>query len=162
VRLFACKQWWGDDRPEHWAALIATSDLAPADWPARRVGVFYNERQAMEAGIKESKAIFASRHLPPRHHAGIAPYQELVLFAQNFLRWFRRQVAGANVLAAAGIKELVQIGAHSRAVITPCEGALTFTFIGDSARHGLAIVLRTRLSYQLTLPAFERFPEVLL
>ncbi|MGQ9553932.1 MAG: hypothetical protein ACUVWR_07460 [Anaerolineae bacterium] len=39
-----------------------------------------------EAGIKESKGIFASRHLPTRHQAGIALYQELVLFAQNLIR----------------------------------------------------------------------------
>jgi hypothetical protein len=42
LRLFACKQWWGDDRPEHWSALAVTPDLTAADWPARQVGVLYN------------------------------------------------------------------------------------------------------------------------
>jgi len=155
VRLFACKQWWGDDRPEHWAAMVATPDLTAADWPPRRAGVFYNGRQAIEAGIKESKGIFASRHLPTRHQAGIALYQELVVFAQNFLRWFRRQTAGADVLAAAGIKELVQIGARSRAVIAQSDRALTLTFVGDGPWRGIKIVLRTLFSYQLTLPGFD-------
>ncbi len=160
MRLFACKQWWGDDRPEHWAALIATPDLTPVDWPARRGGVFSKGRQAMEAGIKESKGIFASRHLPTRHQAGIALYQELVLFAQNFVRWFRRQVAGATVLAAAGITESVQIGAHSRAIIAQSDHALTLTFVGDRPWRGIAIVLRSLFRYHLALPGFETFPEV--
>jgi hypothetical protein len=155
LRLFACKQWWGDDRPEHWAAVATTPDLTAADWSARRVGVFYNGRQPMEAGIKESKGIFASRHLPTRHQAGIALYQELVLFAQNFLRWFRRQVLGNSALAAAGIKDLVQIGAQSRASVALAERGLTLTFGGDGPWQNIAIVLRTQFSYQLPLPGFD-------
>lgn len=160
LRLFACKQWWGDDRPEHWAALVVTSDLTPTEWPARRVGVFYNGRQAMEAGIKESKDIFVSRHLPTRHQAGIALYQELVVFAQNFLRWFRRQVAGNTLLAAAGIKELVQIGARSRARIGRSSDVLTLTFVGDGPWTGLEIMLRALFCYQLPLPNFDIPPQV--
>jgi hypothetical protein len=155
LRLFACKQWWGDDRPEHWAALATTPDLTTAEWSARRVGVSYNGRQAMEAGIKESKGIFASRHLPTRKHAGIALYQELVLFAQNFLRWFRRLALGNDVLAAAGIKELVRIGARSRARVALAAHGLTLTFLGPSPWHGIAIILRPRFSYQLPLPGFD-------
>ena len=63
-------------------------------WSVREVGAFYNRRQVIEASIKESKGIFASRHLPTRHREGIALYQELVLLAQNLVRWFRRQVLG--------------------------------------------------------------------
>ncbi len=160
LRLFACKQWWGDDRPKHWSALAATPDLTAIDWPARAVGVLYNGRQTMEAGIKESKGIFASRHLPTRHQPGIALYQELVLFAQNFLRWFRRQILGNSVLATAGIKALVQIGAKSRAIIALAERGLTLTFVGDSPWRNYAIVLRTLFSYQLALPGFDPFVEV--
>jgi hypothetical protein len=72
VRLFASRQWWGSEKPERWSALAVTPELEPGDWPVRRVGVFYNARQIMEAGIKEGKSIFASRHLPTRHQAGIA------------------------------------------------------------------------------------------
>jgi hypothetical protein len=109
----------------------------------------------MEAGIKESKGIFASRHLPTRQRAGIALYQELVLFAQNFLRWFRRQALGNTLLAAAGVKELVQIGAKSRASVARAAYGLTLTFLGAGPWQGLAIVLRTRFSYQLPLPGFD-------
>ncbi len=159
LRLFACKQWWGDDRPEHWSALAATPDLTAADWPAREVGVFYNGRQTMEAGIKESKGIFASRHLPTRHQAGIALYQELVLFAQNFLRWFRRQILGNTELASAGIKALVQIGANSRATIVLTALGLTLTFVSDGPWCSHAIVLRAHFTYQLALPGFDPCPE---
>lgn len=38
----------------------ARSSLTAADWPARRVGVCYNGRQGMGAGIKESKGTSAS------------------------------------------------------------------------------------------------------
>src|SRR5712692_3556955 len=114
----------------------------------------------MEAGIKESKGIFASRHLPTRHQPGIALYQELVLFAQNFLRWFRRQILGNSMLATAGIKALVQIGAKSRASIALAERDLTLTFVGDSPWRNYAIVLRTLFSYQLALPGFDPFVEV--
>ena len=159
LRLFTCKQWWGDSHPERWSALAATPDLAAADWPARRVGVTYNGRQSMEAGIKESKGLFASRHLPTRHQPGIALYQELVLFAQNLLRWFQRQTLGNTVLAAAGIKELVQIGAQSRAVVARAEHGITLTFIGDGPWQSLTLLLRSLFSYQLTLPALDPFAE---
>jgi hypothetical protein len=159
LRLFACKQWWGDDRPEHWSALAVTPDLSAADWPTREVGVLYNGRQMMEAGIKESKGIFASRHLPTRHQPGIALYQELVLFAQNFLGWFRRQILGNGPLANVGIKALVQIGAKSRAIITLADRGLTLTFVGDSPWRHCAIVLRTLISYQPSLPGFDPYAE---
>lgn len=64
LRLFACRQWWGTERPERCSALPVTPDLEATNWPARRVGVFYNERQIIEAGIKESKG---------HPHAGTRP-----------------------------------------------------------------------------------------
>jgi len=163
LRLFACKQWWGEEHPERWSALAATPDLTPTDWPARRVGVFSNGRQSMEAEIKESKGIFASRHLPTRPQAGIALDQELVLFAQNGVplgpRWFRRQILGNSVLAAAGIKALVQIGARSRAIIAHADHGVTLTFVGDGPWRSQAIVLCTRFTDQLSLPGFAPFAE---
>lgn len=49
LRLFACKQWWGDRRPERWSALVVSRSLEAKGWPTRRAGVFYNARQAIEA-----------------------------------------------------------------------------------------------------------------
>lgn len=155
LRLFVCKQWWGDKRPERWSVLVVTPDLGAKDWPARRVGVFYNGRQVMEAGIKESKGIFASRHLPTRHQAGIAFYQELVLVAQNLIRWFRCQVLGNTLLAAASIKELVRIGANSRAQVLRRGEAISLTFAPDSPWHGITLSLKTHFSYQLWFPLLD-------
>jgi hypothetical protein len=121
----------------------------------RRVGVFYNARQVMEAGIKESKGVFASRHLPTRHQAGLELYEKMVLFAQNLIRWFRRKFVGSTVLAAASVKELVRIGANSRAIITVRDGAASLSFVADSPWQAITIPLRAQLSYQLWFPFLE-------
>jgi hypothetical protein len=101
--------------------------------------------------------IFASRHLPTRHQAGIALYQELVLFAQNLTRWFRRQCLGRSILAAASIQELVRIGANSRAQISLDKHALALTFAADSPWAGITLSLRPPISYQLWFPFLEDY-----
>ena len=155
VRLFLCRQWWGEKHPERFSALVVTPDLTLQAWPVRRVGVFYNGRQVIEAGIKESKRIFASRHLPTRHQAGIALYQELVLFAQNLIRWFRRQCLGRSILAAASIKELVRIGANSRAYISVDGHTTQLTFAAECPWGGITLSLRPHIGYQLWFPFLE-------
>lgn len=160
LRLFASKQWWGDTRPERWSALVVSPSLEAKDWPTRRVGVFYNARQVIEAGIKETKTIFASRHLPTRHQAGIAFYQELVLLAQNLVRWFRRQFLGSTVLAAASVKELVRIGANSRAKVLRCGEVVSLTFTEDSPWSGITLSLKAQFSYQLWLPWLDDCPAI--
>ncbi len=149
MRVFASRQWRGDGEPERWSALVVTPNLEPNAWPARRVGVFYNERQVAEASIKEGKGIFASRHLPTRHAAGIAVYQELVLLAQNLIRWFRRQVLGHTLLAAAGVKDLVHIAANSRALIMGRRDTILLHFAAGSHWAGSQLLLRSTVSYQL-------------
>jgi hypothetical protein len=155
LRLFACRQWRGEDKPERWSALVVNQELAPNEWPVRRIGVFYNGRQVAEAAIKESKGIFASRHLPTRREAGIAVYQELVLLAQNLVRWFRRQFLGQTVLAAAGIKEMVRIGANSRALIVAQDNAIVLQFAADSPWRGITLPLNTQIGYQMWFPFLE-------
>ena len=160
MRLFACRQWWGDKRPERWSALVVSPTLEAKDWPTRRVGVFYNGRQIIEAGTKEGKGIFASRHLPTRHQAGIAFYQELVLLAQNLVRWFRRQFLGNTVLAAAGVKELVRIGANSPARVLRRGQDVSLTFAEDSPWRGITLSLKAQFSYQLSLPTLDDYAPI--
>ncbi len=155
MRLFACRQWRGPDEPERWSALVASPDLDERAWPARRIGEFYNQRQVAEAGIKESKSVFASRHLPTRHEAGIAIYQELVLLAQNLVRWFRWRVLGRTILAAAGVRELVHIAANSRALIVDRREAMVLHFTAPSPYADLAVPLRSVLRCQLWFPFLE-------
>lgn len=139
MRLFICKQWWGDERPERWSALVVNPELGATEWPTRRVGVFYNHRQVAEASIKESKGIFASRHLPTPHREGIALYEQLVLLAQNLVRWFRRHWLAGTSLAAVGIKELVSIGANSRAFVIHHGSAIGVHFASDSPWRGITL-----------------------
>jgi hypothetical protein len=159
-RLFASKQWWGDKRPERWSALIVSPSLEIKAWPTRRIGVFYNARQIIEAGTKEGKGLFASRHLPTRHQAGIAFYQELVLLAQNLVRWFRRQFLGNSVLAAASVKELIRIGANSRAKVLHRRELISLTFTDDSPWRGITLSLKSQFSYQLWLPFLDECPAI--
>jgi hypothetical protein len=155
MRLFACRQWWGESKPERWSALVVTPDLAVRDWPARRVGVFYNARQIIEAGIKEGKGIFASRHLPTRQAAGIALYQELVLLAQNLIRWFRCQVLRRTPLARSGAKDLIHLAAKSRALAVVGQRAIVLQFASDTPWRGLTLSLRPQVNYQLWLPLLD-------
>lgn len=155
VRVFACRQWWGTEKPERWSALAVNPELTPSDWPTRRVGVFYNARQIIEAGIKEGKSIFASRHLPTRHHAGIALYQELVLLAQNLIRWFRRQRLRHTPLERTGVKDLVHRAANSRALVVTEDRALVLHFSADTPWPHLTLSLRQQLNYQLWLPGLD-------
>jgi hypothetical protein len=154
VRLFASRQWRGEGKPERWSALVTNPELDPTDWPVRRVGTFYNGRQTIEAGIKESKGVFASRHLPTRQRAGIAVYQELVLLAQNLVRWFRR-LLGHPRLAAAGIKEIVRVGANSRALLLHQAQATLLRFADESPWRGLQLALGPLVSYQLWFSFLE-------
>src|SRR3972149_6169773 len=119
-------------------------------WPVRRVGTFYNERQVIEAGIKESKGIFASRHLPTRHKAGIELYEELVLLAKNLVRWFSRQFLGGTDLAAAAVKEFVRMRARSRAAVVQGKGVIILSFVGHSASRDITVKLRSQFAYQLS------------
>ncbi|HEX2185968.1 MAG TPA: transposase [Chloroflexota bacterium] len=153
VRLFACRQWRGEDQPERWSALVTNPELRAEAWPVRRVGTFYNERQAIEAGIKEGKGLFASRHLPTRHRAGIALYQELVLLAQNLIRWFRTRLG--RPWLAAGVKELVRIGANSRALLVDHARGTILQFVEDSPWRGRRLPLRQHIAYQLWFPFLE-------
>jgi len=155
MRLFACRQVRTKDRPERWSTLVVTPELDPKEWPVRRVGVFYDGRQVIEAGIKESKGIFASRHLPTRHKAGIELYEALVLFAQNLVRLFRRQFLGNTELGAAGVKELVRIGANSRAIVVEGRGVSVLTFVGESTWSGITLQIKSEIADQLSLPFLD-------
>jgi hypothetical protein len=158
LRVFACRQLQADGTTERWSALYVTPSLAPPAWPTRRIGVFYNGRQTIEATTKEGKGVFASRHLPTRHRAGIELYQDLVVLAQNLVRWFRRQILSRTPLATIGIKDLVRIGANSRAQVSTDRTGGVIVFGSDSVWSGVALVLGRVLFYQLSLPFLDALP----
>jgi hypothetical protein len=145
----------GQDQAGALVSLGRPPDLDRSDWPARRVGVFYNARQIIEAGIKEGKGIFASRHLPTRHEAGVALYQEVVLLAQNLIRWFRRRVLWQTPWKRRGVKDLIRRAANSRALVVAHHWVIVLQFAAASPWPGLTLSLRSQVSYQLPLPGLE-------
>jgi hypothetical protein len=155
-RLSRDRQWRGAERPERWSALIVSPSLPVADWPTQRVGRFYNGRQTIEAGIKESKQFFASRHLPTRHQPGIALYEALVLLAQNLLRWFRPAVLADTRLARVGTKALVRSAAHCRALVAA--GGSSLHFAADSPWAGVTLWLQRPLVFQLWFAFLDDVP----
>lgn len=48
---------------------------------------FYNARQTIEAGIKETNVVFKMHPLKMRSQGGIALQEQFALFAANFVRW---------------------------------------------------------------------------
>jgi hypothetical protein len=158
LRVFACRQPQEAGKTERWSTLYVTPSLPPVAWPTRRVAVFYNRRQTIEATTKEGKGVFASRHLPTRHRDGIALYQDLVVLAQNLIRWFRRHILARTRLATVGIKELVRIGANSRAQFIDQSAGWMMVFGDDSPWAGTCVRRGPPVLFQLSLPAFEGMP----
>lgn len=86
---------------------------------------FYNRRQTIEAGIKESKQVFSLHHLRVRSEPAMVLQENFVLFAGNFIRWANAWVSRcgsgsakeALALTRLGAKRLVQVGAHTSAIV---------------------------------------------
>ena len=94
---------------------------------------FYNGRQSIEAGIKESKRIFYLHRLKVRSLPAILLQEHCVLFAANFIRWantWLMQHASGSAKpkldqSRVGMKHLVQVAAHTSAnVIWYSDGCL--------------------------------------
>lgn len=94
---------------------------------------FFNRRQTIEAGIKESKQVFYLHRLKVRSEPAIILQEHFVLFAANFIRWANawlkthgRGSAKADLdHAHIGTKRLVKIAAHISAdVIWASNGCL--------------------------------------
>jgi hypothetical protein len=93
----------------------------------------YNQRQTIEAGIKESKQVFQLQHLKVRAGPAIRLQEDFVLFAANFIRWanvwLMTQATGSARPrldhTCQGSKYLVQVAAHTSAeVIWSSSGCL--------------------------------------
>jgi hypothetical protein len=84
---------------------------------------FYNGRQVIEAGIKESKQVFFLHHFKVRSLPAILLQEHFIVFAANFIRWasawIEKNCTGsakaALQLPQVGTKRLVQVMAHTSA-----------------------------------------------
>ena len=93
----------------------------------------YNARQTMESGIKAGKQVFQMHFLKVRAEAAIFLQEHFAAFAANFVRWAAcwlqeqgfQTPAEEEGIPSAGVKELVQVTAHTSAwVIWQPQGCL--------------------------------------
>ena len=93
---------------------------------------FYNARQTIEAGIKETNVVFKMHPLNLRSAGGIALQEQFALFAANFVRWaavwLREQVSCSHRRfddTLTRVKTMVRVAANTSAwVASEAEGLL--------------------------------------
>jgi hypothetical protein len=132
----------------------------------------YNQRQTIEAGIKEGKQVFQLHHLKVRSEPAIWLQENFVIFAANFIRWANIWLMTQSTGSAKnrlnhtrlGTKYLVQVAAHTSAdVIWNSYGCL-LRFSELSLLAGKELFLPPRPNSLKTIPKnlsffrdFQRF-----
>ncbi len=125
----------------------------------------YNERQTVEAAIKENKGVFQMRHLKLRSPAGLALAEAFALFAANLVRWAAVWLAESNGAAPAPfvpsgksikVKQLVRTGANSSAWVIqqPLHGVLV-AFTERSPFGGVELAIGCDSAFQPPLPLLK-------
>ncbi len=123
---------------------------------------WYNERQTIEAGIKESKGVFTLKRHLVRSPIGMLLQEQFAIFSANFARWAaawaKNLVQQANsrfIKTLDQVKNLVRVASHTRArwVRNQVGNCLIFDQSGPFA--GTIICLSGRVAIQLPLPLFN-------
>jgi hypothetical protein len=109
---------------------------------------FYNDRQTIEAGIKEGNVVFKMHPLKMRSQGGIALQEQFVLFAANFVRfatvWLRERVSHRSPKfdeALTRVKALVRVGANTSAWVVGQHADLLVKFDSTGAYPGVELRL---------------------
>jgi hypothetical protein len=109
---------------------------------------FYNGRQTIEAGIKETNVVFKMHPLKMRSRGGIALQEQFVLFAANFVRfatvWLRERVSRSSPKfdeALTRVKALVRVGANTSAWVVGQHADLLVKFDDTGAYPGVELQL---------------------
>jgi hypothetical protein len=109
---------------------------------------FYNGRQTIEAGIKETNVVFKMHPLKMRSRGGIALQEQFVLFAANFVRfatvWLRERVSHSNRKfddALTRVKALVRVAANTSAWVVGQHAGLLVKFDHTGAYPGVELRL---------------------
>jgi hypothetical protein len=113
----------------------------------------YNQRQTIEAGIKENKQVFHLHHLKVRSEPAIVLQEYFVLFAANFIRW-----ANAWLMLHAsgtakpyldherlGTKHIVQVAVHTSAEVIRNSYGCLLRFNNLSLLAGKELLLPPRI-----------------
>jgi hypothetical protein len=109
---------------------------------------FYNARQLIEAGIKETNVVFKMHPLKMRSPGGIALQEQFSLFAANFVRWaaqwLRPRVSHSAPRfddALQRVKIMVRVAANTSAWVIGEEDYLLLKFNGTGAYPGVELRL---------------------
>lgn len=109
---------------------------------------FYNGRQTIEAGIKETNVVFKMHPLKMRSRGGILLQEQFVLFAANFVRfatvWLRKRVSRSSPRfdeALRRVKALVRVGANTSAWVVGRRADLLVRFDDTGAYPGVELQL---------------------
>jgi hypothetical protein len=109
---------------------------------------FYNGRQTIEAGIKETNVVFKMHPLKMRSRGGIALQEQFVLFAANFIRyarvWLRERVSCSSRKfddALTCVKDLVRVGTNTSAWVVGQHADLLVKFDNAGAYPGVELRL---------------------
>jgi hypothetical protein len=122
----------------------------------------YNERQTVEAGIKEGKGVFQMHHLKVRTAPALWLQEQFAAFAANFVRWAAHWLSTQCYQepeqwldpVAASIKTLVQIAAHTPADVAWLPDGCLLRFTDQSLYAGRTIQTGG-WAFQLSLPLFQ-------
>jgi hypothetical protein len=139
--------------------LIYYGDAPPP--PAARWFGQYNERQVIEAGIKENKGVLSMRRPLVRSEFGMLIQEQFALFAANFVRWAAawarsqlQDVPATLARALSAVKTLVRVVAHSRAELVETALGCALVFDSHSPFAGAVLRISGQVVYQTVLPLF--------
>jgi hypothetical protein len=126
---------------------------------------WYNARQTIEAGIKETKSVFTLGHHLVRSPIGMQLQEQFALFGANFVRWAAAWVKDllhqANhrfTVALSQVKTLVRIASHARARWVRNRVGHSLVFDDNGPFAGTTIRLSGQVAFQLVLPLFSFVP----
>jgi hypothetical protein len=129
---------------------------------------FYNGRQVIEAGIKESKQVFYLHHFKVRSIPAILLQEHFITFAANFIRWasawIDQSCTGSAKAAlqhpSAGTKRLVQVMAHTSAEVCRSSDICLLRFGHLSCLAGKELCVPRLTSQPLIHPGKVQFFQV--
>ncbi len=122
---------------------------------------FYNARQTIEAGIKETNVVFKMHPLKMRSPGGIALQEQFSLFAANFVRWaavwLRQRVSHSSPRfddTLSRVKAMVRVAANTSAWVVGKNEGLLLKFDETGAYPG--VELRLAGAWRVRLPILPR------
>lgn len=122
---------------------------------------FYNGRQLIEAGIKETNIVFKMHPLKMRSPGGIALQEQFALFAANFVRWAaewlrqRLSITTSRFDVTLGrVKTMVRVAANTSAWVIGKEDCLLLKFDQTGAYPG--VELRLAGTWRIRPPILPR------